>query len=193
MMYGRARWQEAEATIEDFNTVLIRQDKKFLISELFKVVQDAVLIDPTLQNNVVLLDGFFFFIYHVGCAINVHSIINSGLILGGQNLSNRQTVFLLPVDSVDKNHKDPDTIDFNASRHAQYIPQAWKKHQNPVYWVDINLALRKGVKTFQTRSNAVILHETLPACCIQKLLGWKLQKPYTRKYMRHPGLLPRSP
>ena len=42
MMYGRARWQEAEATIEDFNTELIRQDKKFLISELFKVVQDAV-------------------------------------------------------------------------------------------------------------------------------------------------------
>ena len=42
MMYGRAIWQEAEATIEDFNTELIRQDKKFLISELFKVVQDAV-------------------------------------------------------------------------------------------------------------------------------------------------------
>ena len=43
------------------------------------------LIDPTLQDNVIIPDGFFNYIYHVGCAINLHSIINSGLILGGQN------------------------------------------------------------------------------------------------------------
>ena len=42
MMYGRARWQEAEATRKDFNIVLIRQDKKFFTCELFKVIQDAI-------------------------------------------------------------------------------------------------------------------------------------------------------
>ena len=42
MMCGRARWQEAEATRKYFNTVLTRQDKKFFISELFKVIQDAI-------------------------------------------------------------------------------------------------------------------------------------------------------
>ena len=57
------------------------------------------LIDPTLQDNVIVPDGFFKYIYHVGCAINLHSIINSGLIPGGQNLSNRQTVFFLPGGS----------------------------------------------------------------------------------------------
>ena len=46
--------------------------------------------------------------------------------------------------------------------------KAWKRHQNAVYWVDINLALRKGLKFYQTRSNAIILHETLPAYCIPK-------------------------
>ena len=71
---------------------------------------------------------------------------------------------------MDKNHKDPDTIDLNAPRHAQYMHNAWKKHQNTVYWVDINLALRKGLKFFQTRSNAIILHETLPAYCIPKAI-----------------------
>ena len=101
------------------------------------------LIDPTLQDNVVIPSNFFQYIYHVGCAINLRSIINSGLIPGGQNLSNRQTVFFLPVDPMDKNHKDPDTIDLNAPRHAQYMHKAWKKHQNTVYWVDINLALKK--------------------------------------------------
>ena len=101
------------------------------------------LIDPTLQDNVIIQSNFFQHIYHVGCAINLHSIINSGLILGGQNLSNRQTVFFLPVDPMDKNHKDPDTIDLSVLRHAQYMHKAWKGHQDAVYWVDINLAMRK--------------------------------------------------
>ena len=91
------------------------------------------LIDPTLQNNVVNPSNLFQYISHVGCAINLHSIINSGLIPGGQILSNRQTVFFLPVDPMDKNHKDPDTIDLNAPRHAQYTHKTWKKHQNTVY------------------------------------------------------------
>ena len=50
------------------------------------------LIDPSLQDTVIIPDGFFKYMYHVGCAINLHSIINSGLILG-QKLSNRQRVF----------------------------------------------------------------------------------------------------
>ena len=59
------------------------------------------LIDPTLQDNVIIQSNFFQNIYHVGCAIKLHSIINSGLIPGGQNLSYRQTVFFLPVDPMD--------------------------------------------------------------------------------------------
>ena len=88
------------------------------------------LIDPTLQDNVVR--NFFQHIYHFECAFNLHSIINSGLIPGGQNLSNRQTVFFLPVDPMDKDHKDPDTIDLEAPRLAQYMHKTWKKHQNTV-------------------------------------------------------------
>ena len=142
------------------------------------------LIDPTLQDNVVIPSDFFQYIYHVGCAINLHSIINSGLIPGGQNLNNRQTVFFLPVDPMDKNHKDPDTIDLHAPRHAQYMHKAWKRHQNAVYWVDINLALKIGLKFFQTRSNAIILHETLPAYCIPKVVRMETgEVTYEKVYM----------
>ena len=42
MKSGREEWQEAEETRKDFNIVLIHQDKKFFISELFKVIQDAI-------------------------------------------------------------------------------------------------------------------------------------------------------
>ena len=41
-MYGRERWQEAEATRKYFNFVLTSQDKKFFTSEPFKVIQDAI-------------------------------------------------------------------------------------------------------------------------------------------------------
>ena len=71
---------------------------------------------------------------------------------------------------MDKNHKDPDTIDLNAPRHAQYMRKAWKNHQDAVYWVDINLATEKGLKFYQTRSNAIIFQETLPAYCIPKVV-----------------------
>ena len=127
-------------------------------------------LDPSLQDNVIIPDGFFKYIYHVGCAINLHSIIDSGLIPGGQKLINRQTVFFLPVDPMDQEHKDLDTIDLEAPRLAQHMHKTWKKHQNTVYWVDINLALKKGLKFCQTRSNAIIIHETLPAYCIPKVV-----------------------
>ena len=123
------------------------------------------LIDPSSQDNVLIPDDSFEYIYHVGCAINLHSIINSGLIPGGQNLSKRQTVFFLPVNPMNNEHKDPETVDL-----AQYLQTAWKKHQNTVYWVDITLAQKKGLKFNQTRSNAIILHNTLPGCCIPKAI-----------------------
>ena len=37
------------------------------------------LIDPTLQDNVLIPNDFFEYTYHVGCAINLQSIINLSL------------------------------------------------------------------------------------------------------------------
>ena len=71
---------------------------------------------------------------------------------------------------MDTNHKDPDTIDLSVPRHAQYMQEAWKIRKDAVYWVDINLAIEKGLTFYETRSNAVILQETLPAYCIPKVV-----------------------
>ena len=45
-------------------------------------------------------------------------------------------------------------IDLSVPRHAQYLHKAWKRHQNAVYWVDIDLAIRKGLTFYHTPSNA---------------------------------------
>ena len=51
-----------------------------------------------------------------------------------------------------------------------YNQKTWKRHQDTVYWVDIQLVQRKGLKFYQTRSNAVIFFDTLPAYCISKVV-----------------------
>ena len=111
--------------------------------------------------------------YSVGCAFNLHSIINNGLILGGQNSSKKQTVFFLPIDPREKGHQDPEKIDLKVPRHAEYLHNAWKKHQDAVYWVDVNLAIRKGLIFYQTRSNAIILQGILSAFCFPKVVRLK--------------------
>ena len=117
---------------------------------------------------------------------NLHSIINSGLIFGGQSSSKRQTVFFLPVDLSDKSHKDLDTIDLNVPHRARYMHKAWKRHQDAVYWIDINLAIWKGLTFYQTRSNAIILQETLPAYCIPKVVRMETGKVLNEKVYMSP-------
>ena len=133
---------------------------------------------------MIIQSGFFQHIYHVGCAFNLRSIIDNGLIPGGQNSSKRQTVFFLPIDPRDKGHQDPAKIDLNAPRRAQYLHNAWKKHQDAVFWVDINLAIQKGLTFYQTRSNAIILQGILPAYCIPKVVRLKTGEVlYEKSYM----------
>ena len=115
------------------------------------------LIDPSLQDNVVIQNGFFQHIYHIRCAFYLHAIINNGLIPGGQNSSKRTDGILFTFDPRDKGHKDPEKIVLNVPRRAQYLHSAWKKHQDAVYLFYIDLAIRKGLIIYQTRSNAIIL------------------------------------
>ena len=66
-----------------------------------------------------------------------------------------KTVFFLPIDPRDKGHKDPERIDLNAPRRTQYLHNAWKRHQDAVYWFDIDLAIRK-VLTFSIRLDPML-------------------------------------
>ena len=113
--------------------------------------------------------GIFLYIYHVGSTFNLHSIISNGLIPGGQNLSRRQSVFFLPIDPRKEDHKDPEYIDVSAPRLARYLHNAWKRHQDAVFLVDIDLGIKEGLVFYQTRSNAIILQGTLPAHCTVKV------------------------
>ena len=99
-------------------------------------------------------------------------------------MSRRQSVFFLPVDPRKEDHKDPEYIDYSVPRHARYLQNAWKRHQDTVFWVDIDLGIREGLMFYQTRSNAIILQGTLPAHCIVKNERLKNgEKLYERQFL----------
>ena len=97
----------------------------------------------------------------------------------------------LLIDPRDKDHQYPEHIDFSVPRRAQYLHIVWKKHQDAVFWVDIDLAIRKGLTFYQTRSNAIILQGTLPAYCIPKVVRLKTGEVLYEKSYMSPRPLPK--
>ena len=71
---------------------------------------------------------------------------------------------------MNKEHKNPYDIDLTAPRRAWYKQNTWTRHQDTMCWVVIQLVQRKGLKFYQTKSNAIILHDTLPAYCVPKVV-----------------------
>ena len=171
MIVGKYAWQQEEDQKEDIS-IASDISGTILYLRALQGHSGRSLIDPSLQDNVIIQRGFFQHMYHIGCGFNLH-IINAGLIPGGKNSSKRQTVFFLPIDPRDKGHQDPGKIYFNEPRRAQYLHSAWNRHQDAVFWVDIDLAIQKGLTFYQTRSNASILQGTLPAYCIPKVVRLK--------------------
>ena len=55
----------------------------------------------------------------------------------------------------------------------------------------MNLAIEKGLTLYQTRSNAIILQETLPACCIPKVVRMETGEVTYEKVYVSPRLPPK--
>ena len=70
----------------------------------------------------------------------------------------------MAVNPMDKEHKDPCKLDQTTS----CMVQAENVEKTPRHCVLVRkkLAQRKGFKFYQTRSNAIIFYDTLPAYCI---------------------------
>ena len=159
------------------------------ISELFKDIQDAISLiihcrtifwfRPTSSSIFTILDVRSIFI--------LSSTLDEYLEVKIRARDRQYSSCLLILWT--KSHQDPKVIDLNVPRHAQYLHNAWKKHQDAVYWVDINLDIEKGLTFYQTRSNATIFQVTLPAYCIPKVV-----RPKTGEVLYEKGYMsPRSP
>ena len=151
-------------------------------------------IDPELQDNVLIPNNFFEYIYHIRCAINVHSITNSGLILGGQKFGQKTDGILYVCGSCEQRTQ-------RSQKHwpgstASCMVQAENVEKTPRHGVlgrHKNLLKRKdlsSIKHDRTQSSFTTHSQHIVS---RRLLWWKLEKSYTRKYMRHLALLQRFP
>ena len=94
--------------------------------------------------------------------------MNSGVIPRGQNLSKRQTVFFTSVDPL--------------PCLAWYKQKLEKTPVHGVFGRYVQLAPREGFKCNQTRCNAIILYNTLPACCVPKAIRMETGEIIYKKY-----------
>ena len=85
-------------------------------------------VDPALQDNVLLPKGFTEYIYHVGNANELNSIIRNGLVPGGISLKRgRQAVFFTTVNPMDDGNGMGETpCDLTQPRIAPY-KNIWKR------------------------------------------------------------------
>ena len=81
MIVGKLVWQQEEVQKGDISIALFFGNNP--LPPCSSGNSGSNLIDPTLQDNVVIGSGIFHYIYHVGCAFNLHSIIRNGLVPGG--------------------------------------------------------------------------------------------------------------
>ena len=132
-------------------------------------------IDPALQDNVLLPKGFTEYIYHVGNANELNSMLRNGLIPRGKSLKRgRPAVFFTtvnPMEDICGMGENPCDL---TPRIAPY-KNTWKHLQNTVFWCNLKLAQEKDVQFYQTGSHAVVLYNTLPAACIETAVCMKTQ------------------
>ena len=104
-------------------------------------------VDPTLQDNVLLPKGFTEYIYHIGNASELNSIIRNGLIPVGKIFKRgRQAVFFTTVNPMEDGNSMGETPrDLTKPRIAPY-KNTWKRFQTTVYWCNLKFALEARPK-----------------------------------------------
>ena len=132
----------------------------------------ATLTAPELMGHAAIPYKWKEFLFHRGCSCNVTSILTSGLIAGGrESKEGRQTVFFTPLNPFGYNpDKAGPSDDLSKPRKVHHYSK-WKTRQDAVCWINLARAQDKGLQFWQTRSNAVIVHNSVPTDCIFKVIS----------------------
>ena len=89
MKSGRSQWQGGGGNKKTFQYCTDPSGQENLYLRALQGHSGRNLVDPSLQDNVLIPNDFFAYICHMGSAINLHSITNSGLTPGGPNFEQK--------------------------------------------------------------------------------------------------------
>ena len=140
---------------------------------------------------MLVIPGIFPYVYHVGSNFNIPSNSQQRIDTWRSRIKRKTNLcsFCLLTQGM-KIIKIQKISDYSVPRRARYMQHAWKRHQDTVFWIDIDHGIiKEGLKFNQTKSNAIILQGVLPPSCIVRAERLKGGEPlYKRQY-----LSPRTP
>ena len=94
------------------------------------------------------------------------SILEHGLIAGGKETKRRKTNHLFtPLNPFGKDEEEAVHGDLSVPRNVHHY-STWKHVQDVVYWVKLSRVQDQGLRFWQTKSHAIIVHNPLPPDCI---------------------------
>ena len=147
-------------------------------------------IDPALQDNKLIPKGYTEYLYHVGNANDLNSIIRNGLIPGGTSLKRgRQAVFFSTVNPMEDGYGSGESPCDLTKPRIMPCKNTWKRFQNTILWCNFGAHPRERSAILPKRSNAVVLYNTLLAACIEKAARMKT----TNELCQKVRLTPRVP
>ena len=132
-------------------------------------------VDPVLLDSVKIPHLRSEYLYHVGSSLCMHSIIPAGLIAGGKDAKEgRQTVFFKAVDpmtgSQEEEYQDVSKITKSTQQeHAESVSGCHTSDQS-------GKDSRKKIRNGQTRPNAILLDDSVPADCVEKVVNTKTKE-----------------
>ena len=194
MKCGRVQWQKVEETRKDFNIVLIRQDKKFFISELFKVIEGAIPLSlhyRTMSWSRTVSSSTFI-------TLDVQSIYIPSSIQDWYReakiwAKDRQCSFCLWIPWTKNTRILRRSTWKHRVLHGTYIKHG-KTSKHGVSGRHQTCS-KEGIKVLSDTIERHHSSRNTPNLLLypEKMFGWKLEKPFTKRYMNHLECLRRFP
>ena len=110
------------------------------------------------------------YVFHRGCSWSVQSILGSGLIPVEKA---RQAVFFTPLNPFGYNPYEEELHDDYAVPQKVHYHSQWKRNQDAAYWINLSKAQDLGLQFWQTKSFAIITHNSVPGDCIFRVISEK--------------------
>ena len=132
-----------------------------------------MIISPRLMTYVMIPYKWKRFIYHVGRARDLCSIAEIGLVAGGQEREEgTQTIIFTPLDPFISDADEEESItDIKKPRTVQYQIH-WRTVQDAGYWIHLSTTQDAGLEFWQTGSDAIITHQSVPKeGCVVKVVS----------------------
>ena len=127
---------------------------------------------PELMGHVAIPYNWKEFVFHLGCSLNIKSIFETGPIARGRaSNEGRQTISSHLSTVVVKSQMKKNAVTIY-QRQGKCITTAIGSMTKMLFFlVHLSPAQDQGLQFWQTKSNAIFIHDPVPADCIYRLIS----------------------